>query len=178
MAQQHGFFDPERGQQCGQHFPRFPVHVVGAQPAFASNVWHRIGLAITLPGVDNAGAACRCTNGGGPVPPHRDRAQPFMQEDDGRQRPVREPRQALNLESHAVDLKLFHGGNGTGYPRRMSLLLDSFWRAVAYCLHPRVIALSFLPLLIMVALSLGLGYFFWESAVEWRARDGSSPREL
>ena len=48
----------------------------------------------------------------------------------------------------------------------MSLLLDSFWRAVAYCLHPRVIALSFLPLLIMVVLSLGLGYFFWESAVE------------
>ena len=48
----------------------------------------------------------------------------------------------------------------------MSLLLDSFWRAVAYCLHPRVIALSFLPLLIMVALSLGLGYFYWESAVD------------
>lgn len=48
----------------------------------------------------------------------------------------------------------------------MSLLLDSFWRAVAYCLRPRVIALSFLPLLIMVALSLGLGYFYWESAVE------------
>jgi hypothetical protein len=48
----------------------------------------------------------------------------------------------------------------------MSLLLDSFWRAVAYCLHPRVIALSFLPLLIMVVLSLGLGYFFWESSVE------------
>ena len=37
----------------------------------------------------------------------------------------------------------------------MSLLLDSFWRAAAYCLHPRVIALSFLPLVIMVALSLG-----------------------
>ena len=49
----------------------------------------------------------------------------------------------------------------------MSLFLDSFWRAVAYCLHPRVIALSFLPLLIMVAVSLGLGYFFWEAAVEW-----------
>jgi len=49
----------------------------------------------------------------------------------------------------------------------MSLFLDSFWRAVAYCLHPRVIALSFLPLIIMVALSLGLGYFYWESAVEW-----------
>jgi hypothetical protein len=49
----------------------------------------------------------------------------------------------------------------------MSLLFDSFWRAVAYCVHPRVIALSFLPLAIMVALSLGLGYFFWDSALDW-----------
>lgn len=49
----------------------------------------------------------------------------------------------------------------------MSLFLDSFWRAVAYCLHPRVIALSFLPLVIMVALSLGLGYFYWDPALEW-----------
>ena len=48
----------------------------------------------------------------------------------------------------------------------MSLFLDSFWRAVAYCLHPRVIALSFLPLVIMVALSLGLGYFYWDPVVE------------
>lgn len=47
----------------------------------------------------------------------------------------------------------------------MSLLFDSFWRAVAYCMHPRVIALSFLPLILMVALSFGLGYFYWESAV-------------
>jgi hypothetical protein len=48
----------------------------------------------------------------------------------------------------------------------MNLFLDSFWRAVAYCLHPRVVALSFLPLVLMVALSLGLGYFFWDPAVE------------
>lgn len=48
----------------------------------------------------------------------------------------------------------------------MNLLLDSFWRAAAYCLHPRVIALSFLPLIVMVALALGLGYFFWEGAVD------------
>ena len=47
----------------------------------------------------------------------------------------------------------------------MSKLLDSFWRAAMYCLHPRVIALSVLPLIIMVALSLGLGYFFWEDAL-------------
>lgn len=49
----------------------------------------------------------------------------------------------------------------------MNLFLDSFWRAVAYCLRPRVIALSFLPLVLLVALSLGLGYFYWESAVDW-----------
>jgi Etoposide-induced protein 2.4 (EI24) len=49
----------------------------------------------------------------------------------------------------------------------MSLLLDSFWRAVAYCLHPRVIALSFLPLILMVALALGLGYFYWDPALAW-----------
>ena len=46
----------------------------------------------------------------------------------------------------------------------MSNLLDSFWRAVLYCLHPRVIALSILPVVILAAGSLGLGYFFWESA--------------
>jgi Etoposide-induced protein 2.4 (EI24) len=48
----------------------------------------------------------------------------------------------------------------------MRLLFDSFWRAVTYCLHPRVIGLSFLPLVLMVALSFGLGYFFWEAAVQ------------
>ena len=47
----------------------------------------------------------------------------------------------------------------------MSQLLNSFWRAVAYCLHPRVIALSILPLVIMTVLSLGLGYFFWDNAL-------------
>jgi hypothetical protein len=49
----------------------------------------------------------------------------------------------------------------------MTLFLDSLWRAVGYCLHPRVIALSFLPLLIMVALSLGLGYLYWEGTIDW-----------
>ena len=34
-----------------------------------------------------------------------------------------------------------------------------------YCLHPRVIALSVLPLVIMAAIALGLGYFFWEGAL-------------
>ena len=49
----------------------------------------------------------------------------------------------------------------------MKLFLDSFWRAVAYCLHPRVILLSFLPLILMIAVSVGLGYFYWADALEW-----------
>jgi len=49
----------------------------------------------------------------------------------------------------------------------MKLLFDSFWRAVAYCLRPRVIALSVLPLLLMVGLSMGLGYLYWDLALEW-----------
>jgi hypothetical protein len=47
----------------------------------------------------------------------------------------------------------------------MKLALDAFWRAALYCLHPRVIALSILPLVIMAAATLGLGYFFWDNAL-------------
>ncbi|MEX8193176.1 EI24 domain-containing protein [Comamonas guangdongensis] len=47
----------------------------------------------------------------------------------------------------------------------MGLLLDSFWRALAYCLHKRVIAWSLFPLLAMALLSWALGYFFWADAV-------------
>lgn len=45
-------------------------------------------------------------------------------------------------------------------------IIDAFWRAAVYCLHPRVIALSFLPLVIMVVAALGLGYLFWNDAVD------------
>ncbi len=44
-------------------------------------------------------------------------------------------------------------------------LLDAFWRAAAYCLHPKVIALSLLPLALVGGLAALLGYFFWEPAV-------------
>ena len=47
----------------------------------------------------------------------------------------------------------------------MRLLLDSFWRAGFYCLTPRVIVLSLLPLGLMVVLSAALGYWFWDDAV-------------
>lgn len=48
----------------------------------------------------------------------------------------------------------------------MNLILDSFWRAVAYCMHPRVIIVSLLPVILMVGFIGGLGYFFWESALD------------
>ena len=45
-------------------------------------------------------------------------------------------------------------------------LLDSFWRAAAYCLHPKVIALSLAPLAVVGGGIALLGYFFWETAVD------------
>ncbi|NVO05030.1 MAG: EI24 domain-containing protein [Rhodoferax sp.] len=48
----------------------------------------------------------------------------------------------------------------------MKLFLDSFWRAAMYCAHPRVMVLSLLPLVLMVGLTVGLGYFFWDAALD------------
>jgi hypothetical protein len=47
----------------------------------------------------------------------------------------------------------------------LKALLDAFWRAAAYCLHPRVIVLSLAPLLLAGGATLALGWFFWEPAV-------------
>ena len=49
----------------------------------------------------------------------------------------------------------------------MPLLLDSFWRAVAYCMRPRVIVLSLMPLALMVVLAAAFGYLYWEASVAW-----------
>ena len=46
----------------------------------------------------------------------------------------------------------------------MQGLIDSFWRAVAYCLHPRVIALSLMPLVVSGVLVFGFMYFFYADA--------------
>jgi hypothetical protein len=48
----------------------------------------------------------------------------------------------------------------------MTLLLDAFWRALAYCLHPRVILLSLAPLALTAGLCFALGWFYWEPAVD------------
>lgn len=46
-----------------------------------------------------------------------------------------------------------------------TLMVDAAWRALAYCLHPRVIYLSLLPLL-LAAVGLGLlSWFGWEPGV-------------
>lgn len=47
----------------------------------------------------------------------------------------------------------------------MGLLLDSFWRAALYCLQPRVMLMSALPLFIAVALGAGLCWVFWDPAL-------------
>ncbi len=47
----------------------------------------------------------------------------------------------------------------------MGALIDAFWRAAAYCLHPRVLLWSLLPLLLAGGAVFGLGWMFWESSV-------------
>jgi hypothetical protein len=48
----------------------------------------------------------------------------------------------------------------------MKPLIDSAWRAAAYCLHPQVIFFSLLPLALIVGLAFGLSYFFWVPALD------------
>ena len=48
----------------------------------------------------------------------------------------------------------------------MNLIFDAFWRAALYCLRPRVIFLSLLPLILVIGATVGLGYFFWTDAMD------------
>ena len=47
----------------------------------------------------------------------------------------------------------------------MKLLMSSFWRAAAYCLHPRVVRLSLVPVLLLMGTSAVLAHFFWQDAI-------------
>jgi hypothetical protein len=47
----------------------------------------------------------------------------------------------------------------------MNAIFDAFWRAAAYCLHPRVILWSLLPLAVAGGATAGLGWAYWERAV-------------
>ncbi len=44
-------------------------------------------------------------------------------------------------------------------------ILDAFWRAAAYCLHPKVVLLSIAPLLVVGAAAAALGFYYWEPTV-------------
>jgi hypothetical protein len=44
-------------------------------------------------------------------------------------------------------------------------ILDAFWRAAAYCLHPRVVLWSLLPLLVCGTAVALLGWAYWEPTV-------------
>ena len=48
----------------------------------------------------------------------------------------------------------------------MTGLFDAFWRAAAYCLHPRVILLSLAPVLLAGGGVLLLGWLYWATAVD------------
>lgn len=50
-------------------------------------------------------------------------------------------------------------------PMQTTLALDAAWRALAYCLHPRVIYLSLLPLLIAALTLGGLTWWGWGDGV-------------
>jgi hypothetical protein len=45
-------------------------------------------------------------------------------------------------------------------------VLGAFWRAAAYCMHPRVVLVSLIPLLLAGAAVLGFGWWWWTSAVD------------
>jgi len=47
----------------------------------------------------------------------------------------------------------------------MRLIVTSFWRAAAYCLHPRVVLFSLLPVALLVGGTATLAHFFWQPAI-------------
>ncbi|MEO7244696.1 MAG: EI24 domain-containing protein [Rubrivivax sp.] len=45
-------------------------------------------------------------------------------------------------------------------------VIGAFWRAAAYCLHPRVMLVSLIPVLLAGAAVLGFGWWLWTPAVD------------
>ncbi|MEP7282995.1 MAG: hypothetical protein ABI696_13530 [Rubrivivax sp.] len=45
-------------------------------------------------------------------------------------------------------------------------VMGAFWRAAAYCLHPRVMLVSLVPVLLAGAAVLGFGGWLWTPAVD------------
>jgi hypothetical protein len=57
----------------------------------------------------------------------------------------------------------------------MRFIADAFWRSGAYCLHPKVIRLSLVPLILITAIVGATIYFFWDSVMGqiWEALESS-----
>jgi hypothetical protein len=53
-----------------------------------------------------------------------------------------------------------------GYAQAMTNTIDAMWRAAAYCFRPSVLVLSLIPLFLAIGLTVGLGFFFWDAALE------------
>jgi hypothetical protein len=45
-------------------------------------------------------------------------------------------------------------------------VIDAFWRAATYCLLPRVMLVSLLPLALATAAGVGLAWLYWEPAID------------
>ena len=65
----------------------------------------------------------------------------------------------------AAPLVIPHPAPSRNPATRGARLFDAFWRAAAYCLHPKVIALSLAPVLVVGGAAGALGYFGWEPVV-------------
>lgn len=49
----------------------------------------------------------------------------------------------------------------------MNAVLDAFWRSVVYCLHPKLMLWSLLPLALMVSVTAGLAYWYLDGLLAW-----------
>ena len=50
-------------------------------------------------------------------------------------------------------------------PQGSRLMFDAFWRAAAYCFRPKVMAMSLIPLVVMLVVLGGWSYFYWSGSV-------------
>ena len=112
MAEQNGPAHVQPAQQIGQHLLRFAVHVIERQ----GQVGNRIGFAVAAPAVDQHPQSGRPGDLHREVPPHGDRAEAFVQHDDGR--PVR------RADPHPLIFKPASAGFHKGHCRP-----DSFYGA-------------------------------------------------
>src|SRR6185369_5117767 len=85
VAEEPGSLDAGRGEERGEDFVGLARHEVGL-PVLVGRAWRRAAVAGARE--DEAGEAVAFAKGARKVAPHRHRAEPFVEENDGRARPV------------------------------------------------------------------------------------------